>query len=92
MSKAKNNNYLEFIDRLKKTEDASRKSAVDKRHNKKFNTARENLNNVIDSGSFLEFGSFAVAAQRSRRDYEDLKIEFLTIDKIRRNQKEKKIT
>ena len=75
MSKAKNNNYLEFIDRLKKTEDTSRKSAVDKRHNKNFNTARENLNNVIDKGSFLEFGSFAVAAQRSRRDYEDLKIE-----------------
>ena len=47
MSKAKNDNYLEFIDRLKKTEDASRKSAVDKRHNKKFNTARETLNNVI---------------------------------------------
>ena len=63
MSKAKNDNYLEFIDRLKKTEDASRESAVDKRHNKKFNTAK-NLNNVIDSGSFLEFGSFAVAAQR----------------------------
>ncbi len=75
MSKAKNNNYLEFIDRLKKTEDTSRKLAVDKRHNKNFNTARENLNNVIDGGSFLEFGSFAVAAQRSRRDYEDLKIE-----------------
>ena len=27
---------------------------------------------VIDKDSFLEFGQFAVAAQRSRRDYEEL--------------------
>ena len=75
MSVKKNNNYLEFIDRLKKTEDTHRMYAVDKRHNKNFNTARENLNNVVDKDSFLEFGSFAVAAQRNRRDYEDLKIK-----------------
>ena len=52
--------------------DASRSEAVSKRHAKGQRTARENVADIIDDGSFVEFGSFAVAAQRSRRSEEDL--------------------
>jgi acetyl-CoA carboxylase carboxyltransferase component len=36
-------------------------------------TARENLDDLFDRGSFKEFGALALAAQRRRRDLEDLK-------------------
>jgi acetyl-CoA carboxylase carboxyltransferase component len=52
--------------------DASRSEAVSKRHAKGQRTARENVADLIDDGSFIEFGSFAVAAQRSRRSEDDL--------------------
>ena len=52
------------------SDDATRDEATSKRHHKKFRTARENLKHLVDDGSFLEFGQFAVAAQRSRRDEE----------------------
>ena len=42
----------------------------EKRHAKGFRTARENLDDLVDPGSFLEYGQLAVAAQRNRRDYE----------------------
>jgi acetyl-CoA carboxylase carboxyltransferase component len=50
------------------TSDAVRKSAREKRYAKGFRTARENLEDLIDSGSFVEYGQLAVAAQRGRRD------------------------
>ncbi len=59
-------------ERLDKTLDASREEAADKRHAKGYRTARENLDDLVDPGSFVEYGQLAVAAQRSRRDYEDL--------------------
>jgi acetyl-CoA carboxylase carboxyltransferase component len=52
--------------------DAARSEAVSKRHAKGQRTARENVADLIDDGSFIEFGSFAVAAQRSRRSEDDL--------------------
>jgi acetyl-CoA carboxylase carboxyltransferase component len=52
--------------------DAARSEAVSKRHAKGQRTARENVADLIDDGSFVEFGSFAVAAQRSRRSEDDL--------------------
>ncbi len=42
------------------------------RHTKGFRTARENLHDLVDEDSFLEYGQLAVAAQRNRRDYQDL--------------------
>jgi acetyl-CoA carboxylase carboxyltransferase component len=43
------------------------------RHQKGYLTARENLQNLCPDDSFMEYGQMAVAAQRLRRDYEDLK-------------------
>ena len=64
--------YDKFISRIQKSSDSFRKISAEKRHSKDFRTARENLAHLIDKDSFLEFGQFAVAAQRSRRDYEEL--------------------
>lgn len=54
------------------TTDAARPDAVTKRHAKGQRTARENVEDLIDEGSFMEYGSFAIAAQRKRRSVDDL--------------------
>lgn len=54
------------------TEDAARPDAVARRHAAGGRTARENIDDLVDSGSFVEYGRFAVAPQRARRDIEDL--------------------
>jgi len=36
-------------------------------------TARENLDDLFDDGSLQEFAALAIAAQRGRRDLEDLR-------------------
>jgi acetyl-CoA carboxylase carboxyltransferase component len=54
--------YSKFIERLKMSEDETRVESTKKRHSKKYRTARENLNHLVDEDSFLEFGQFAVAA------------------------------
>ena len=64
--------YSKFIERLKMSEDETRVESTKKRYSKKYRTARENLNHLVDEDSFLEFGQFAVAAQRTRREKEDL--------------------
>jgi len=58
--------------RLARTGDEERSAAAAKRHAKGYRTARENLADLVDPGSFTEYGQLAVAAQRNRRDYEDL--------------------
>jgi acetyl-CoA carboxylase carboxyltransferase component len=58
--------------RLSRTLDDVRKDAAAKRHAKGYRTARENLADLIDPGSFIEYGQLGIAAQRNRRDYEDL--------------------
>lgn len=59
-------------ERVARTLDEQRSAARSKRHDKGYRTARENLEDLVDAGSFLEYGQLAVAAQRSRRDYGDL--------------------
>ena len=54
------------------TLDAARPQAVAKRHALGMRTARENIADLCDDGSFLEYGALAVAAQRQRRSEEDL--------------------
>jgi acetyl-CoA carboxylase carboxyltransferase component len=58
--------------RLALTLDSSRPQAVAKRHALGMRTARENIADLCDANSFLEYGALAVAAQRSRRSEEDL--------------------
>ncbi len=53
-------------------EDAARADAVARRHAQGMRTARENVAALVDDGSFIEYGGFAIAAQRSRRSVEDL--------------------
>lgn len=55
------------------TLDAARPEAVGKRHAKGYRSARENLQDLVDEGSFIEYGQLAVAAQRGRRSLEDLR-------------------
>lgn len=52
--------------------DAGRPAAVAKRHKLGRRTARENIADLVDDDSFLEYGALAVAAQRLRRSPEDL--------------------
>ena len=59
-------------ERVARTLDEQRADAQAKRHSKGYRTARENVEDLVDEDSFLEYGQLAVAAQRSRRDYEDL--------------------
>lgn len=54
------------------TEDAARPDAVDRRHAAGGRTARENVEDLVDPGSFVEYGRFAIAPQRFRRDVDDL--------------------
>jgi acetyl-CoA carboxylase carboxyltransferase component len=54
------------------TLDAHRPEAVAKRHKLGLRTARENLADLCDPGSFSEYGALAVAAQSQRRSQDDL--------------------
>ena len=62
----------EALDRHAFTLDASRPDAVAKRHALGLRTARENVSDLCDEGSFIEYGALAIAAQRSRRSLDDL--------------------
>lgn len=55
------------------TLDQQRVEQQQKRHQKGYLTARENLQNLCSIDSFREYGQMAVAAQRLRRDYDELK-------------------
>lgn len=61
-----------FQERRNKTLDTQRTTAVKKRHSKGYRTARENLHALVDAGSFIEYGQLAIAAQRNRREINDL--------------------
>ena len=52
--------------------DGARPDMVRTRHAQGRRTARENLAALFDADSFVEYGAFAVAAQRSRRALDDL--------------------
>jgi acetyl/propionyl-CoA carboxylase alpha subunit len=54
------------------TLDEGREAAVAKRHAQGRRTARENIADLVDAGSFVEYGALAVAAQRTRRSESDL--------------------
>ena len=52
--------------------DENRPTAVAKRLQKKQRTARTNVVDLCDAGSFIEYGALAIAAQRGRRSEDDL--------------------
>lgn len=59
-------------ERLAFTDDAARPEAVARRHALGLRTARENLADLCDAGSFIEYGALAVAAQATRRSEAEL--------------------
>ena len=58
--------------RLARTLDANRPEKMAKRHDKGHRSARENVEDLCDEGSFIEYGQLMVAAQRQRRQLDDL--------------------
>ncbi len=52
--------------------DAHRSEAVARRHASQQRTARENIDDLLDVGSFVEYAPLIVAAQRRRRSFEEL--------------------
>ncbi|HEY7932210.1 MAG TPA: carboxyl transferase domain-containing protein [Solirubrobacteraceae bacterium] len=52
--------------------DAARTDAVARRHERGRRTARENLADLLDEGTFLEYGPLLFAAQERRRTREEL--------------------
>lgn len=62
----------EVVDRHQVGLDEARPEAVAKRHRRGGRTARENLDDLVDADSFVEYGPLAIAAQRTRRDVAEL--------------------
>ena len=62
----------EVLERRGLTDDAARPEAVERRHAAGARTARENLADLVDPGSFVEYGALAIAAQRDRRELDEL--------------------
>ncbi|MBU1377589.1 MAG: carbamoyl-phosphate synthase large subunit [Alphaproteobacteria bacterium] len=60
--------------RIALTLDANRPDAIARRRRNSQRTARENLDDLFDDGTFKEFGGLAIAAQKRRRSVEDLQI------------------
>jgi len=63
---------IEMIKRYAFGFDENRPEAVAKRQQKNQRTARANVEDFCDAGSFIEYGALAIAAQRGRRSEEDL--------------------
>jgi acetyl-CoA carboxylase carboxyltransferase component len=62
----------DVLDRHRLGLDAARPGAVARRHGRGHRTARENIADLVDDGSFVEYGPLVVAAQRKRRTHDDL--------------------
>ncbi|HET8976332.1 MAG TPA: carboxyl transferase domain-containing protein, partial [Solirubrobacterales bacterium] len=62
----------ELRERKALTRDEARPEAVERRHGAGGRTARENIEDLVEPGSFVEYGALAVAAQRGRREMREL--------------------
>jgi acetyl/propionyl-CoA carboxylase alpha subunit/acetyl-CoA carboxylase carboxyltransferase component len=62
----------EVLERRALTTDERRPHAVERRRKTNRRTAHENVADLVDPGTFVEYGPLIVAAQRLRRDREDL--------------------
>jgi acetyl-CoA carboxylase carboxyltransferase component len=62
----------EVVERHAVGHDAARPAAVAKRRKTGQRTARENVEHLLDPGSFVEYGPLAIALQRRRRPLDDL--------------------
>src|SRR5207302_198005 len=62
----------DVVERHAMTTDERRPDAVERRRKTGQRTARENVEDLCDAGSYVEYGALAIAAQRRRRSVEDL--------------------
>jgi acetyl-CoA carboxylase carboxyltransferase component len=62
----------EVVDRHVAGLDEARPEAVARRRTTGQRTTRENVADLLDAGSFVEYGALAIAAQRRRRSMDDL--------------------
>ncbi len=62
----------ELLQRLHATTDAGRPEAVEKRRKTGQRTTRENIADLVDEGSFVEYGGLALASQRHAKSVEEL--------------------
>ena len=62
----------EVVERHRVGLDDARTAAVAKRHATGKRTARENIDDLIDAGTLVEYGPTVIAAQRRRREVADL--------------------
>jgi acetyl-CoA carboxylase carboxyltransferase component len=69
---------IEMINRHAFGLDENRPDAVAKRQKKNQRTARANVDDLCDTGRFIEYGALAIAAQRGRRSEEDLRSKTTT--------------
>ena len=60
------------IDRHARGLDENRPKAIERRRSRNQRTARENIAQLCDPGSFTEYGALALAAQRQRRSMDEL--------------------
>jgi acetyl/propionyl-CoA carboxylase alpha subunit len=64
--------HADSIARHANTLDANRPASVKRRRDTNQRTARENVEQLCDPGSFIEYGALAIAAQRRRLTLDDL--------------------
>ena len=69
---AERRDLAEVLDRHAGTTDERRPDAVERRRRTGQRTTRENVEDLCDPGSFVEYGPLVIAAQRRRRPVEDL--------------------
>jgi acetyl-CoA carboxylase carboxyltransferase component len=62
----------EVLERHRIGRDEGRPEVAERRHASGRRTARENIADLVDDGSFVEYGALAIAAQRRRRSLDDL--------------------
>jgi acetyl-CoA carboxylase carboxyltransferase component len=62
----------EVLDRHAVGLDEQRPDAVERRRARGRRTARENIGDLVDEGTFVEYGPLVIAAQRRRRSVDDL--------------------
>ncbi len=62
----------EVIERHAVGLDDRRPEAVERRRSRSHRTARENIGDLVDDDTFVEYGPLVIAAQRRRREIEDL--------------------
>ncbi len=62
----------EVLDRQARALDEARPDAVARRRRRRHRTVRENIDDLVDDGTFVEYGALTVAARRRRHSLDEL--------------------